>query len=578
MNRIKLLPPEVAQKIAAGEVIERPVSIVKELVENSLDAGADEIRVDLVAGGKKLIRVQDNGHGMSRDDAVLCFRRHSTSKISGEEDLEKISTLGFRGEALASIAAVSILTLKTSDGAEGQSGTVVEKEGDKLISVTDVAFPKGTTIEVRDIFFNLPARRKFLRSERSELGFVTRYLTVAALAYPGVRFILIHGERRVMDCPAVAGLRERIYQLYGKDLVSRLMDVDHTEGENRIFGLASKPIGGRGDRNLQFFFVNGRPIKDRTLQAALNQAYLPILEKDHSPEAFLFLTIPFSDVDVNVHPAKAEVRFLDSQAVFRLVLRGLDRAASRMSGIKEVYASTPADCGPESRVEESGTGLPFSFSGPGYDDKRGERRMTPASSAPAPAEEEALSGPRVLGQYLAMYIIAVSDEEGVLVIDQHNAHERILYEKFVEVDRKKIWPHKLLLVPEIIDLSPSQVLDYEENRTLFEEAGFLLEPMSGRSYALKELPDVLGIAAAREYFLSLLEDVGAEKPDFRREKLLRTMACKAAVKAGEILPREKMEYLVEELFKTSQPSLCPHGRPVVVKIERGEIDRGLRRA
>ncbi len=571
MTRIRVLPSDVAQKIAAGEVIERPVSIVKELVENSLDAGATEIRVDLLEGGKRIIRIQDNGDGMSQDDAVLCFRRHSTSKISGEGDLERISTLGFRGEALASIAAVSRLTLKTCDG-EGDRGTAVEREGDKILGVTDIAFPKGTTIEVRDIFFNLPARRKFLRSERSELGFVTRYLTNAALAYPGVRFILAHGPREILNCPAVAGLRERIYQIYGKSLLDGLMEIDYSEEGNRIKGFSSKPLLGRGDRNHQFFYVNGRPIKDRTLQAALNQAYLPILEKDRSAEAFLFLAVPFSDVDVNVHPAKAEVRFRDAQAIFRLVVRSIDQAAGRMSGIKEVYASGAARHEPEGKVGEKSAELPF---GSG----RIDFRKRPPCDEPEKAapESPAPGGRRVLGQYLDMYIVAVSDEDGVLVIDQHNAHERVLYEKYVEVDRLKSWPRKLLLVPEILDLTPSQSLSYEENRTLFEQSGFLAEPIGARSYALKEVPDVLGIGEAKEFFLSLLEDVGNEKPDGRRERLLRTMACKSAIKAGEVLPRAKMEYLVEELFKTIQPSLCPHGRPVVVKIDRSEIDRGLGR-
>jgi DNA mismatch repair protein MutL len=570
MKRIRILPPELAQKIAAGEVIERPVSVVKELVENSLDAEATEIRVDLLDGGKKLIKILDNGLGMSHEDAALCFRRHSTSKIAGEEDLERIATLGFRGEALAGISAVSRIELKTFDGS-GDRGTEIEREGDKLLHVTDIAFPRGTSIEVRELFFNMPARRKFLRSDRSELSFIAKYLTNAALAYPGVRFILAHGPRELLNCPAVTGLRERIFQLYGKAVLDGLMEVDYKEGECGVRGFASRPLRGRADRNHQFFYVNARPVKDRTLQAALNQAYSGILEKDRSAEAFLFLSVPFSEVDVNVHPAKAEVRFRDSQAVFRLVLRSVGQAAIRVSGIKDVYTPGTDPRGPAPRVEEQG--LPLDFAA--FQAVRKRRPEEPVNLQTSQAEP-ARSGPAVLGQYLNMYIVAVSDE-AVFVIDQHNAHERVLYEKYLEVDLKRSWPRKMLLIPVIMEFPPSGVLSFEENRALFEDAGFLVEGMGGRSYALKEHPDVFKAEEAKEIFLGLLEAVGREKKAGRREKLLATMACKSAIKAGEVLPMAKMEYLVEELFKTSQPSLCPHGRPVVVKIDRATIDKSLRR-
>mgnify|MGYP001562276922 CR=1 FL=1 len=293
MKKIHLLPEDMAQKIAAGEVIEKPVSVVKELVENSLDAGASEIRIELADGGKKLIKVQDNGEGMDREDAALCFRRHSTSKIAREEDLERIATLGFRGEALASIASVSRLTLRTFDGA-GDRGTMIEREGERLVAVTDIAFPQGTTVEVRDLFFNLPARRKFLRSGQSEVGPVAKYVTQAALAAPSVRFTLVHGARETIACPPVATLRERVFQIFGKKMIEGLMDVAAEEGEGRIEGLASLPLAGRADKTVQHFFVNGRPVKDRILTAALNQAYTGILERGRSPEAFLFVLIPFS--------------------------------------------------------------------------------------------------------------------------------------------------------------------------------------------------------------------------------------------------------------------------------------------
>ena len=249
MNKIHVLPAELAQKIAAGEVIERPVSVVKELVENALDAGAADIRVELQEGGKKLIKVQDNGSGMSREDASLAFRRHSTSKIAAEEDLERISTLGFRGEALASIAAVSKLALRTYDGTE-ERGTLLEREGEKLLAVTDIAFPRGTAVEARELFFNLPARRKFLRSATSELGLIAKSLTQTALAHPGVRFVLTHGGREIVNCPPVESLRDRIFQLFGKDVVDGLMEVASAEGEGRLHGYASRPLRGRADRSV----------------------------------------------------------------------------------------------------------------------------------------------------------------------------------------------------------------------------------------------------------------------------------------------------------------------------------------
>ncbi len=593
MKKIHLLPEDVAQKIAAGEVVERPVSVVKELVENSLDAGASEIRVDLVDGGKALIKVRDDGAGMDREDAALCFRRHSTSKIAREEDLEHIATLGFRGEALASIAAVSRLTLRTSDGSADR-GTMIEREGERLVSVTDIAFPRGTSVEVRDLFFNLPARRKFLRSGQSELGPVTKYITQAALASPGVRFTLVHGTREIVACPPVATLRERVFQIFGRKMVDGLMDVAASDGEARLEGLASLPLAGRPDKTVQYFFVNGRPVKDRILMAALSQAYTGILEKGRSPEAFLFLALPFSEVDVNVHPAKSEVRFRDTQVVFRLVLRAVGEGAARGHTIKEVVPvdgrRIPSLGIAEGRGEYLAPGLGFEpagadalGTGPGSRPvspvgDMDPRRVFPigAQGAPDAGAGQGQAGPVVLGQYANMYII-VAAEDGLLVVDQHNAHERVLYDKFRDIDRRRLWPRKALLVPPVLEISPSAAVALESGAALLEELGFQVEPMGGRSFALKEYPDVFRTEEAADIFLGLLEEAAGTAAEDRREKMLATMACKAAVKAGEPLTREKMGYLVAELFKTSQPSLCPHGRPIVVRVERSLIDKTIGR-
>lgn len=577
MKKIHLLSEEVAQKIAAGEVIERPVSVVKELVENSLDAGATDIRVELADGGKRLIKVRDDGAGMSREDAAICFRRHSTSKIAREEDLERIATLGFRGEALASIAAVSRLTLRTYDGAEDR-GTMIEREGERLIAVTDIAFPRGTSLEVRDLFFNLPARQKFLRSGASELGPVAKYVTQAALAAPGVRFTLVHGAREVIACPPVMTLRERVFQIFGKKMVDGLMDVAAAIGEGRLEGLASRPLAGRPDKTVQHFFVNGRPVKDRILTAALSQAYTGILERGRSPEAFLFLSLPYPDVDVNVHPAKAEVRFKDTQLVFRLVLRAVGEGAARGYVIKEVLPAA-GEGAPAARVAEesaSWTAPSLGFGPVAADRLAPEVPARPAGGPSLTAASPDEKRPAVLGQYADMYIVAAG-EDGLLVIDQHNAHERVLFDKYREIDREKIWPRKMLLIPPLIELSPSAAVNLETNAALFEDLGFRVEPMGGRSYALKEFPDLFKPEEAKGVFLSLLEEAAENKAEDKRERMLATMACKTAIKAGQPLTMEKMGYLVAELFKTSQPALCPHGRPIVVRVEKSAIDKGLRR-
>ncbi len=565
MNKIVLLPPELAQKIAAGEVIERPFSAVKELVENSLDAGASEIKVELISGGKKLIRVTDNGHGMSREDALLSFERHSTSKISEVKDLSSISTLGFRGEALPSISSVARVVLKTSDGKD-KKGTLIEREGEEVIRVEDIAFPKGTAVEVKDLFFNLPAREKFLRSERAEISGIVRHMTYVSLSCPGARFSLHHGMRQVFDYPPANTLKERIYQIYGKSLLDHLMEVDYQEEERRVYGYASVPLSGRRDRTRQLFFVNNRLVKDRTLQAALNQAYKGFLEKDRYAEAFLFLSCPYGDVDVNVHPAKAEIRFMDSRPFFQLILHSIQKAMLKEQGIKEVY---PVQEGEKDRLEIKEEKRERFF--PSAEKKAADWK----GLFPTPEKAEGIY-PRVLGQHQDTYIVA-SSEEGILIIDQHNAHERILYENYQDIDRKKKWPQKLTLFPIIFELSPSQELSLEENQHLLEEAGFRVEALSGRSFSLTEFPDLFKEAEAKDIFFSLLEEVKEDKIRDKKEKVLATLACKTAVKAGQPLSLEKMNYLVEELFKTTNSSLCPHGRPVMVKIDKKEIERGLKR-
>jgi DNA mismatch repair protein MutL len=564
MKKVILLPPEVFQKIAAGEVIERPFSVVKELVENALDASSAEIRVDVVEGGKRLMRVMDNGHGMGREDALLCFERHSTSKISGEEDLEHIATLGFRGEALPSISAVSRVTMKTSDG-KTEKGMQVEREGERVLRTLEVGFPKGTCVEVRDLFFNLPARKKFLRSDRAELSHIVKFLTQFALAFSEVRFSLYHGGRKVFDYPAVSSLKERIYQVHGRSVLESLIPVNYQEEQARIHGYVSRPPSGRKDRRHQLFFVNRRIVKDKVLQAALNQAFAGYIEKDLSAESFLFIHVPFSEVDVNVHPTKAEVRFKDSPSIFRLVQRGIAQSISREVGIKEVYPVKP-EMGGSPKIEE--TFQPALMRKPDKAENQASKMFIP--------ESEEKRGRRILGQYLDTYIV-MADEEGLLIVDQHNAHERVLFEKYKEIDQESGWPRRLTLLPAVFDLSPSQVLSFEKNQNLLEEIGFRVDNMGGHSFALKEYPDLFKEDEAQKIFLSLLEEIGEEKIQDKKKTLLAALACKTAVKAGQPLPFEKMSYLMEELFATSNPSLCPHGRPVLLKLDRNRIERAIGR-
>ena len=580
MNRIARLPREIAQKIAAGEVIERPVSVVKELVENALDAGAGQVGVELLAGGKKRIFVRDDGSGMSRADAELCFERHATSKIAVAEDLLAIATLGFRGEALASIAAVSRLTLKTSEGG-AEAGMQIEREGDTLLSEKSIAFPRGTSIEVFDLFFNLPARLKFLHSDASELSQIAKYLTNAALAYPRLRLTLSHGPRTILDCPPVDGLQERIYQLHGKALIDSLMPIDYAAEGCRLYGFASRPPAGRPDRAHQYFFVNNRPVRDKVLASALQQAYRGLLEKDRFPEAFLFLSVPPAEVDVNVHPAKSEVRFLHSAAVFQLVLRAVDRAKARAGGIKPVAAARPESADRTGEPVEYIPGEPGDFAGLPFRVEEGFP-VTVSAGVPLFGDDAAAvsasdpSGRRVLGQFADAYII-VSDPDGLMVIDQHNAHERVLYDRFAEIDRRRSWPVKMSLIPLLFELSPAQAVSLEADRAALEEAGFRAEPMSGRSFALREYPDIFQPEQALAAFLDLLDEIRGSKAEEKKSRMLAMLACKAAIKAGQPLPREKMAYLVQELFRTSNPAVCPHGRPIVVRLSKLEIEKGLKR-
>ncbi|HQM75284.1 MAG TPA: DNA mismatch repair endonuclease MutL, partial [Candidatus Saccharicenans sp.] len=476
-------------------------------------------------------------------------------------------------------------------------GYQVEREGDRLIRFLEIAFPPGTMVEVRDLFFNLPARRKFLRGERSELNLITSYVTQVALAFPGVKFLLIHNNRQLLNCPAVSRLEERVYQLYGRQLLDGLMTVDYEEGGYRLSGLSSRPFAGRADRQHQFFFVNRRPIKDRVLSAALTQAYLGMLDRQKSPECFLFLDLPYELVDVNVHPAKAEIRFKEPQAVFRVILHGIELAARSESLIKPVMvgeAGRVENRQPAKETKEAELNLQEK-----EEQKENEsevekepqeeiqapewsRQASPTWRQPGDAQQVAensatsRAGRRVLGQYLNAYLV-VTSEEGLMIVDQHNAHERLLFEKFKKLDEEKGWASRQMLFPQVLELSPEEVLHLEELQEELAGLGFELEPLGERSYSLRAFPDVFDEARATEILRGILAGGGPERLKSKRDKMLATMACKAAIKAGQPLSQAEMEFLAAELFQTTQPGVCPHGRPIIVEISRDKIEKTLGR-
>ena len=449
-------------------------------------------------------------------------------------------------------------------------GTEVEREGEETLTVRDIGFPHGTAVEVRDLFFNLPARQKFLHSDQSELGQIVKFLTNVALAYPGLRISLSHSVRNILSCPPVGSLKERIFQLYGKSFLERLMEVDYGEGETRLCGFTSLPPLGRPDRTHQFFFVNLRPVRDKILSSALSRAYKGLLEKALSAEAILFLKVPYGDVDVNVHPAKAEVRFRQSSLVFQTVLRGIEKGRLKVSGIKEIAATPPGNF-PGDSPDEVHLRIPFKVA---ERETRFGSSLVPLSGLP-PGPEEAPAR-RILGQFADSYIVA-EDADGLLIIDQHNAHERVLFDKYADIDRRRKWPAKMSLIPLLFDLSPSQAVGLEAHQELLQESGFRIEPMGGRSFALREFPDIFKPDEALSAVLSLLEEMKESPAEQKKERLLATMACKTAIKAGQPLSLEKIEFLLQELSRSSNPALCPHGRPIQVKIPRSQIDKGLKR-
>lgn len=663
MSRIRILPEAVANRIAAGEVVERPASVVKELLENALDAGAKTIRVEVEAGGKRMIRVIDDGCGMSHDDALLAFERHATSKLRSADDLMSIPTLGFRGEALPTIAAVSRLLLETR-AAEEADGTRVEFAGGKLVSVKPAGLPAGTTVSVADLFYSVPARRKFLKSETTELGHIASLVTHYALANPGKQFVLTTPTQQIVDCSPVERLAERVYQLFGKQSFEELIEIpvaasgfraaitepELEPGEEKsrltVYGFTSRPEVQRPNRNGIYIFVNRRLVRDRLILHAINEAYRNIHPLGVFPATLLFLEMPYDEVDVNVHPAKIEVRFRRSQFVHDFTRDAIRQAlmsarpiasfaaAAASSGAGQnaaggtpLHVATPMDGSTGSSLvpraiippmEEIGLGSGVGSDG-GFD-------LTAAPLQPVPQRFEFESGPAIgmptrggtgipgneardvnwaanfsrgngeapatlphpeqiadlkpLGQVNSSFIVAVNGE-GLWIVDQHVAHERVLFEQHLEARRAGKVESQRMLMPLILELSPRQLVIYERIAEELAANGFEVEPMGPRSVAIQAAPAGVSGGDAQKLLTEILDGIEREDAAISIEtlqaKIAASTACHAAIKVNMPLDQTKMEWLLAALAKTDCPMSCPHGRPVVLRYSTKEIERAFHR-
>lgn len=658
MNKIRVLPDSLANKIAAGEVVERPASIVKELLENSIDAGATRIEVTIEGGGRRLIRISDNGEGMSREDALLAFERHATSKISSAADLESINTLGFRGEALASIASVAKVRLRTQTASD-LVGTEIEISGGRVLAIRDTAFSRGAEFEIRDLFFNVPARRKFLKTDATESYHIANLVTHYALSNPGLSFTLTNNGRESIRVSPAADLRERAYQLFGADFIGDLIEVSLESGEMRVRGFVSSPSTPRTNRDSQYFFINGRYVRDKVIGRALSEAYRAMMPSGAYPTAMLFVELPPHEVDVNVHPAKTEVRFVRSTIVFDLVRNatrgalGQTRAAvtpfdgrrsdsliddlqspaplssdappewrpaksSRLAMDDEEpfqvhipalptpteppapavdhVPSAPEQLKPEQLKIESRAPAPDStapfptgalVSGPAQVSNRlgclGSRGAESSSSQLKPAQNLTLAADEInpLGQLHNSFIIA-ADRSGLLLIDQHVAHERILFEQHWEALRRQQIEVQRMLIPETVDLTPAQSAAFDQLLPQLEENGFEIDLLSGRTIAIKAVPAILTPGTARALLLELLEAIDVERRglsmDELRAEIAASLACRAAIKINMPLAAEKMRWLIDQLLTMQNPATCPHGRPIILRITAREIEKGFQRS
>jgi len=586
VGRIQILPGDLANQIAAGEVVERPASVIKELVENSIDAGARRISIAVELGGKKLIHVEDDGEGMEPADARLAVERHATSKIRRSEDLEGIATLGFRGEALPSIASVSHFTLR-SRARGAASGTEIRINGGAVASVAEVGMAEGTAIDVADLFYNLPARRKFLKSDGAESAQISRIVTQLALCYPEIGFTLTSAARKVIQCPPVSSLRDRLYQLYGER--ADLVEVRRDTGDVRVLGYIAALAEQGPTRGPQNVFVNRRIIKDRTIAHAIIDSYSVASIKERSPEVHLFISMPPASVDVNVHPTKAEVRFRDQSHIHEVIRRTLGDALGR-GPAPELQLEAP------SPYDRPATTLPLPTTYAGTFPSRWTTEPAKAGPHTLPADADissevgagfsrleggAVIRPMIaLGQFRDTFIIAV-DEEGIAIVDQHVAHERVLFERMMERLTAGRLESQRLLTPILIELPAAARQALSAHAAELERLGFELEEFGGEAVRIAAVPALLRREECDAAIRALAEDLeGLDRGsgvDAALKRIAATMACHAAVKANYPLTAEKMAHILEELRRTAYSTICPHGRPVMLRLTRREVEKNFQR-
>ena len=628
MGKIKILSADVANKIAAGEVVERPASVIKELIENAVDAGSTSIRVEIRAGGKRLIHVSDNGSGMEREDALLALERHATSKVNRIEDLECIQTFGFRGEALASIASVSQFELLTRT-ADALEGTKVSVEGGVFRSVQESGCSPGTHMSINNLFYNVPARLKFLKTDTTEMNHVTNQVTWAALAHPNIHFSLTHNGRSILDVRACDSHLERVRLLYGKEFADNLIEFTEELPDLKIYGLLGKPEFTKPNREYQLFFLNQRPIRSRIIGAALTEALDAMVAKGRQPVALLFLTLEPETVDVNVHPAKIEVRFRNERTIYSGIVRILRNAVHKAKYIPKI--ETPAEpTQSEEDAETRDTSIQQRISTPRHiPTARGQRATTPVArtqrteTPPVPTQEvgdgeqeteiidasavQAPSTPTEIvvqppqqeipdGVNLSLldfedvqlktnlfktYIVAEAGDK-IFFIDQHVAAERVLYERFVNQMQAEGIPVQGLLLPVTLEATPQQLSTLKVHGDIFNKLGFDLEEFGGNTILIRAIPSPLPTRVAAQTITDLLDKL-PEAPHTEVQlpeaidNALITLACKSAVKAGDTLDTKEMINLIKELSEAKLPFNCPHSRPIIVEMGRDELERRFHR-
>ncbi len=597
---IKILPDQVINKIAAGEVVERPASVVKELIENSIDADASEIFVDIEQAGRRLIRVSDDGCGMSRGDAQASFLRHATSKITTDEDLVAVKTMGFRGEALSSIASVSqVRLLSAMRGAP--SGVLIEIEGGKVKSVIDAAASTGTSIEVAHLFYNTPARLKFLKSPATEFSHIIDSLSKQAMAHPSLRFRLTHNKKTVLDLPASTSVKDRVFQLYGGEIAENVIAFSGGRDGVRVHGLIGRPAYSRADRTYQDFYVNRRAVKNPSLSHALYGAYGDTLMRERHPVGFIFIEIDPALVDVNVHPAKAEVRFRNQAQVHDLV-RDVIREGLRAHGVLaiETAESAPIYVGGvhESladflRAQATGsvasggkTSLLYGrrksdwkAAGPQYEAQQLLRKGSPPPLSPQPTllpKHDLVP----LSQVHNSFILAQSNE-GMAIIDQHAAHERVLFEKLQDQFQMGLVPLQPLLVPDQVELGAAQSNLLTEYLPELNKLGFVVEDFGSGTFVIKAVPALLVGADYKQLLLDILDEVNVHgqstKIETLRNDILSVMACHPAIKIHRRLDHREMETLITGLLNCRMPHTCPHGRPTILRFSMDDIKKMFKR-